>query len=156
MDKYKELADHLRTFGGGTPTSVYQGIVRAVDGLTCEVEIGGIIIPGVRLRASLSEQEAHLLITPAVGSAVIVGSLSGDLAELVVLAVDRVESVVINGGRLGGLVNIEALTTKLNELVAAVNSHVHTSSGKGAPTTPPVSQAQSFTASDYEDATIKH
>lgn len=104
----------------------------------------------------MSAEDSHLLITPAIGSAVIVGSLSGDLAELVVLAVDRVESIVINGGRLGGLINIDALTDKLNELVQSINSHTHISGGKGAPTGTPIKQAQSFRASDYEDDKIKH
>lgn len=156
MDRIRELADHLRSFGAGVQTSVYQGIVRSVDGLTCEVEIGGIVIPDVRIRASMSADDSHLLITPAIGSAVIVGSLSGDLAELVVLAVDRVESIVINGGQLGGLINIEALTAKLNALVQSINSHTHISGGKGAPTATPTKPVQSFTASDYEDTKVKH
>lgn len=165
MDRHRELANHLRAFAQGAKTvSIRQGIVKSVSGDTCEVETDGIIIPDVRLRASLAEVDGAMLVTPAVGSAVIVGALSDDLAELAVLAVDKIESIVIrqaksiviNGGTLGGLVNIEQLTDKLNELVRLVNSHTHVSGSKGTPTTPPAQQASSFTASDYEDSKIKH
>lgn len=156
MDKHRELADHLRSFGAGRTMSIYQGIVRKVEGLMCDVEIGSITIPEVRLRASLSTDENHLLITPAIGSPVIVGSLSGDLTELVVLAVDRVESVLFNGGKLGGLINIEALTEKLNALVETINTHTHISGEKGTPTAKPTKRAEPFSASHYEDTTIKH
>lgn len=156
MDKYRELAENLRSFGRPQTVSIYQGIVRKVKGLMCDVEIGGITIPEVRLRASLASEEQHLLITPAIGSSVIVGSLSGDLAELVVLAVDRAESVTFNGGKLGGLINIEVLTAKLNALIKAFNTHTHISGAKGTPTATPMKQAELFSASDYEDTTIKH
>lgn len=53
-----------------------------------------------------------MLVTPKVGSAVTIGSLSGDLRELVVLQVDHIETIVINGGKLGGLINIGQLTKK--------------------------------------------
>ena len=42
--------------------------------------------------------------------AVTVGSLSGDLSQLVVLQVDHIETIVINGGRLGGLINTVIMT----------------------------------------------
>ena len=48
------------------------------------------------------------------------------MTNLVVVAVDVAESITINGGKLGGLINIEALTAKLNELVRVFNSHTHT------------------------------
>lgn len=34
--------------------------------------------------------------------------------------------IVLNGGGLGGLVKVEALTAKLNELIDAFNGHTHT------------------------------
>ena len=101
MDNYKELAQLVRTAAGKAQLTLMQGIVRMVSGLTCEVEIGGIAVPGVRLRASEAATDAQMLITPKVGTAVIVGSLSGDLAQLVVLAIDHAESITINGGKLG-------------------------------------------------------
>ena len=154
MDNYKELAQLVQAAAGKTSLTLMQGIVRKVDGVLCDVELGNITVPDVRLRASEAAETGQLLITPAVGSAVIVGSLSGDLTQLVVLAVDRAESITINGGKLGGLINIEPLTQKLNELVQAFNSHTH--QGAHGPTGPPLQPAQQLKRDDYEDTTIKH
>ena len=125
MDSYKELAQLVQAAAGKVSLTLMQGIVRKVDGVLCDVELGNITVPDVRLRASEASEAGQLLITPAVGSAVIVGSLSGDLTQLVVLAVDRAESITINGGKLGGLINIEPLTQKINELIQVFNSHTH-------------------------------
>ena len=152
---------------GPAPITVYQGIVSRVDGITCTVRFGEMEVDGIRLRASEASQDAQMLIVPKVVTAVIVGSLSGDLSELVVLAVDVIERIEINGGQLGGLINIEALTDKLNELVNAFNNHTHTIlSGKikcgpypnAAPVQVPAvtSKAQQLKKSDYEDETVKH
>ena len=154
MDNYKELAQLVRNAAGKAQLSLMQGIVRKTSGLTCEVEIGGIAVPDVRLRASEAGIGGQLLATPKVGTAVIVGSLSGDLTQLVVLAVDQAESITINGGKLGGLINIEPLTQKINELVQAFNAHTH--QGFHGPTGPPLKIAQQLKRGDYEDTTIKH
>ena len=154
MDNYKELAQLVRSAAGKAQLTLMQGIVRKVGGLTCEVEIGGIAVPDVRLRASEAATGAQLLVTPKAGTAVIVGSLSGDLTQLVVLAIDQAESITLNGGKLGGLINIEPLTQKINELVQAFNSHTH--QGTHWPTGPPLKTAQQLKRGDYEDTTIKH
>jgi hypothetical protein len=154
MDNYKELAGLVKAAAGKARLTLMQGVVRKVSGLTCEVEIGGIAVPDVRLRASEAATDAQMLITPKMGTAVIVGSLSGDLTQLVVLAVDQIESITINGGKLGGLINIEPLTQKINELVRAFNSHTH--QGFHGPTGPPLKTAQPLNRNDYEDTKIKH
>lgn len=161
MDEYRQLQEHLRNVSGGRKTtSIYQGIVKSVDGNLCEVKVGNIDIPGVRLKASELDDDGLMVVTPMVGSAVIIGSLSGDLTELVVLQVDHVESIVVNGGRLGGLINITQLTTKINELVEAFNAHTHqvTVSHPGGTftTIKPMQAAKRFDRGDYEDEKIKH
>lgn len=154
MDKYKELAERLKAATGGRETVLTQGIVTKVDGLLCEVKIGGLTVPGVRLRASETEDEGQMLIVPKVGTAVTVGSLTGDLSELVVLRVDHVETVTINGGRFGGLVNVAELTERLNALVDAFNGHTH--EGTHGPTGAPLESAGAFSREDYEDTKITH
>ncbi len=154
MDHYKELAERLKAVMGVADTVLTQGIVTQVDGLLCTVQIGGITVPGVRLRASETANAGQLLIVPRVGTAVTVGSLSGDLSELVVLAVDCAETVTINGGQLGGLVNIAALTDKLNALVKAFNAHTH--QGVHGPTGAPLKSAEAFSRGDYEDSKVTH
>ena len=152
MDEYRQLQEHLRGLaGGGKSIAIYQGIVKSVDGNLCEVTVGGITIPGVRLKASEIKDDGLMLVTPKVGSAVTIGSLSGDLTELVVLQVDHIETIVING---------EQLTKKINELVEAFNNHTHqvTVSHPGGTftTVKPTDSAKSFNKDDYEDEKIKH
>lgn len=162
MDKYRELRDRLSSLHQANSSVVMQGIVRAVSGYLAEVEVEGLTIPDVRLRASAVSVQGAMLLIPAVGSVVLVGSLSGDMTELAVLYVDKVDrvelsgEVVLNGGNLGGLINIEELTAKLNALVHSINTHTHTSAAQGSPTTPPLTPLDVFRSSDYEDTTIKH
>ena len=169
MNEYSRLKEYLRGLSNsGNDVTICQGIVRSVAGNTCEVEVGSLIIPGVRLRASEAEDESQMLITPRIGSAVIMGSLSGDLSQLAVLQVDKVESIVINGGKLGGLINIEQLTEKLNAiendintLKTAMRTWVVAPQDGGAALKVSVStwagqQLSRSDRSDYEDDTIKH
>lgn len=167
MTPEERLRRNIKAVVGPAPITVYQGIVSRVDGITCTVRFGEMEVDGIRLRASEESQDAQMLIVPKVDTAVIVGSLSGDLSELVVLSVDVIERIEINGGKLGGLINIEALTNKINELVNAFNNHTHTiQSGQivcgtypnAAPVQVPAitSKAQQLQKSDYEDETVKH
>ena len=160
MDEYRRLQELLRGAGGGRETTLYQGVVKSVEGQTCTVTVGKVDVPGVRLKASETEDKGRTLVTPKVGTAVTMGSLSGDMAELVVVQVDHVERIEVNGGLLGGLVNIEELTAKINELVDAFNSHTHQVTvahpGGTFTTVKPMKAANRFVRGDYEDETIKH
>lgn len=163
MDQYRRLRDNLmQMMGYGKEITIWQGIVKSVEGTTCTVTFGTIDVEGVRLRASLAENESHLLIVPKVGTAVVVGSLSNDLSMLLVLAVDEVESITINGGKLGGLINIESLTQKINELVRTFNNHTHQVSTTGSASAQTgtaaavTSKASELNKSDYEDTKVTH
>lgn len=167
MTPEQRLLHNLRSAVGTAPITVYQGIVVSVQDITCTVRFGDMDVAGVKLRASEAGQDAQMLIVPRKDSAVIVGSLSGDLSNLVVLSVDAIERIEINGGKLGGLINISALTDKVNALVDAFNSHTHTIP-KGAiqcgeyssvaPVQVPqvIKRADRLNKADYEDDTIKH
>lgn len=177
MDKYKELADNLRRVLGNKGVAISTGIVKSVSGILCEIEVGKLVVPDVRLRASETADDGEILLVPKVGTAVVFGSLTGDLSQLIVLQIDHVESIkatgciTINEGKLGGLVNIEDLTDKLNGLVDKFNNHTHmldigTVVVQGSPATqsntspiivPSIdSVAEKFNKSDYEDTNIKH
>lgn len=168
MDQYKRLYRNIRDIAGaGRKITIWQGVVESVEGLTCTVRFARQSVSGIRLRASIAEDEAQMLVVPAVGSAVTVGSMSGDLSQLVVLKADRADRIEINGGQLGGLVNIRELTDKMNELVEKFNSHVHTiqagqimtpQGANTAPVTVPAVQAKAkaFKAEDYQDDKITH
>ena len=159
MDQYRQLRDSIASLIPQR-AAILQGIVKAVDGITCTVTVGNIDIPGVRLRASELDNDQQLLITPKVGSPVILGSLSGDLTDLAVLQVDQAASVTINGGSLGGLINIADLTQRLNDLVQAFNAHTHSVTvahpGGTFTTLKPTASASAFNRSDYEDTLITH
>ena len=163
MDQYRRLRDNLmQMIGAGKEITIWQGIVKIVEGTTCTVTFGTLDVEGVRLRASLAENESHLRIVPKVNTAVVVGSLSNDLSLLVVLAVDEVESITINGGKRGGLINIESLTQKINELVRTFNNHTHQVSTTGSATAQTgtadavTSKASELNKSDYEDTKVTH
>ena len=167
MTQEQRLLRNIQAAVGPAPITVYQGIVVSVEDITCTVRFADMDVAGVRLRASEASEDAQLLIVPRVGSAVIVGSLSGDLTQLVVLSVDAIDRIEINGGQLGGLINIGPLTDKINELVETFNSHTHTipPSGVvcgGSPNVSPVrvpatgEKASRLDRKDYEDETVKH
>lgn len=167
MTQEQRLLNNLKQAVGPAPITVYQGIVVSVEGITCTVRFGNMDVSGIRLRASEAEQNAQLLIVPKKDTAVIVGSLSGDLSQLVVLSVDVIERIEINGGKLGGLINIETLTDKINALVDAFNRHTHTiASGavvcggyanvNPVPVPAVTSKAVKLNKNDYEDETVKH
>lgn len=120
MDAYRELGERLK---GLRPrmSYLYQGVVQSVEGLSCTVIIDGLAIPDVRLRATTTAEDQQLLLRPALGSCVIVGSLTGELDHLVVLAVDQAEELLLHGGHQGGLVLVGQLIDKLNTLERAFN-----------------------------------
>lgn len=171
MDQNSRLRRNIRRIVGPAPMSIYQGIVTATDGITCSCRFGSIEVSDIHLRASLTDRERQMLAVPKVGSAVVVGSLSGDLSSLVVLQVDEIERLEINGGQLGGLVNIGDLTDRINGLVDAFNSHTHSiptgavavtgasgAASNAAPVTVPAiaDKAQRLERDDYEDKDITH
>lgn len=159
MDDYRELRDRIKAFQPRRAT-LMTGVVVRIDGLEAVIRMGSTEV-AARLRATALPGDGQLLITPAVDSAVVVGSLSGDLTELVVLAVDKADriemtgEVVINGGGRGGIVNVGDLTDRLNKLVETFNTHTHIESG-GSTTLVPSSVLAAFRRGDYEDNRVKH
>lgn len=79
------------------------------------------------------------------------------------------DQITLNGGSLGGLIKIEELTAKVNELIGTFNSHTHpgvitaVSGGSGAPavgtpgsTQVPAATAARFNKDDYENTKVTH
>lgn len=169
MDPYRKLAEKLKGMVPIAISPILQGIVKSVNGNTCTVTIDDIDLSDVRLRASTTNISNQMLIVPKVGSIVILGSLSGDLNELVVLSCDEIESITINGGALGGLIKINELKTQLDKMTAridgiisAINNGVATPGTDGGAallTTiktglATITNKEAFTA--IEDTKIKH
>lgn len=181
MDVYGKIAQAIRNIAGvkvGGAT-IFPAIVKQVDGSVCTVTIGDLDISDVRLRAVINNDQDQILRIPKQNSQVLVADMSGgEFRELVVIEQSQTEKIdltigqttlviedgkiTINGGNLNGLVKIQELTDKLNELVNAFNNHTHTTTATVGPSatpgtlTTPVSPANTFVKSDYEDTTIKH
>lgn len=139
MDTYRRLADVLKGVNPQAINPIIQGKMGNVDGNTCTVIIDDIEISDVRLRASTVDNNSEMLIVPKLGTTVIIGSLTGDLDELVVLTCDEIETIVINGGTLGGLVKINELktqlakvTSRIDGIISAINAGVVTTGDGGA------------------------
>ncbi len=180
MDVYQEIKQKLcQLTGADIDRGLFTAEVTKVSGDTCSVRYGDLVFEDVRLRVIAEDSNnSRMLLTPKVGSCVLVADLSGgdkrDFAVVMLSEVQKVEltadEVKLNGGSNGGLVKIEELTKQLNglkdvvnDLISKYNKHTHsvatpdTFNGTAAPTTDTESQtAAQFDQSKYEDTTIKH
>lgn len=139
MNKRAHIAQLLSDIVGKNRGSLvfFSAQVVSVQGNTCTVNIDGLELSDIRLTPTTTERDDILLLTPQVDSFVLVGSLSGDLNNLCVLALDTLasikltigdigvfidkEGVVLNGGELGGLVKLDDVTKKINALENQLN-----------------------------------
>lgn len=138
MDKRAEVA---KAFGGlfkETARAYFKARVVSVEGKTCTIDYDGLHLTDVRLTPTTTERQDTIEITPAKDSYVLVASLSGDLTNLEVIRADAVESVriaigdtvifadkkgvILNGGKLGGMVKVGELVTKINTIERQLNS----------------------------------
>jgi hypothetical protein len=154
--------------------------VKKVNDETCDVEIGDFPITCVHLAAVSDGNKNNIIVKPKVGSVVLICDKSGgDMTWLNVVAFSeiasvtmKVDEIVINEGDNDGLIIIQKITDKLNDLKDTVNdfitnynSHIHTTTatigvgpavGVISPTTSTASSAAPFNKSDYENSKIKH
>lgn len=168
MSKERECAEYLRAIVGKEPFQTCVAIVKSVDGATCTVErvFDGMEITDVRLNCS-STENSGIVITPKQDSHVLITSIDGrywfvsQFSSIDGITIDSESPIVINGGSNHGLIQIDKLTQKLNELVNAFNNHTHQVSTTGSAaaqsgTTGIPSQAATFDKSDYEDTNVTH
>lgn len=170
MDIYGQIARTIKAMGATHGTILFSAEVKSVNGDICTLKIGALELTDVRLRAVADSSDNRLLITPKQGSQVIVADLSGgDYRDLLVLAYSEIETIDLRIGQTvltvedgavtfnegnQGLVKIQELTDKLNDLITTFNAHTHTTSL--GPSGPPTSRASSFNKNDYEDTKVKH
>lgn len=172
MGKHSEIKQLIRsiasTDGGAT---LFEATVVESKDTECTIKYQGLEHKNVRLVCGFSQSLTTVIVKPAPKSTVLVADLSsGKMRDLVVLMVEKAETVTINGGNetitinggeLGGLINIAALTDKLNALVNKFNTHTHAvivgeMTGTAKAFTTPEQKASTFKKSDYEDTKIKH
>lgn len=149
------------------------------DNRTCDIVLNDdLTLFDCRLNAVIDSYDNHLTILPKENSFVAFLRLEGLSSSCLVISyteIDRIlvrmndiqadissSGIILNGGSLGGLVNISQLTAKLNQLIAAFNSHTHQVSTTGSSTaqsgiaSPVASSFQPFSQNDYEDTKIQH
>lgn len=147
---------------GNGGAGIFTAKVLSTDGDTCCVDIDGLVVSDVRLRAVVNGEESGILVTPKTGSYVTMADLSGNFTRLVVIGYSEVEKItidaetkiVINGGHLGGLVRIGDLIDELNRLVETFNTHTH--SVPNGTSLAPTPQASGFSSETLEDTNITH
>lgn len=91
--------------------------VKSVNGETCEVELDGMKLTDVRLRAVVNGENSKILVTPKTDSYVLVADMSGDLSQLAVIGfsevdkieIDATDKIIFNGGNNKGLVKVEPM-----------------------------------------------
>lgn len=163
MGKHSEIKQLIRSIAstGGGATLFEATVVESKD-TECTIKYQGLEHKNVRLVCGFSQSLTTVIVKPAVDSTVLVADLSsGKMRDLVVLMVEKAETITINGGELGGLINIAALTNKLNALVDKFNTHTHAVTvgnltGIAQAFTNPEQKASTFNKTDYEDTKIKH
>ncbi|GAB6009556.1 hypothetical protein [Dysgonomonas reticulitermitis] len=106
MDKYRRLADLLKG-RNETKETFFTATFVSSQGDTCTINVDGLELDGVRLKPTTAQTENKVLLTPAEGSDVLVGSFSGDFSNLFVLSADVVDTIEItcNGQNVMELVS---------------------------------------------------
>lgn len=180
MDTYTEIRNKIRAMTGQKTPLLLTGKVESIDADngTCTVSVGDLKLTDVRLRSVVNNEESKLLITPKTGSYVTLIDLSGELREMEVIGYSEIKAIDIktsgdinincegtvtfNGGGNDGLVKIQKLTDRLNDLVWKFNNHQHFVETEGSAaaqtgtTQVTTSQASTFDKGYYEDTNIRH
>ncbi len=123
--KSKEIREAIRKIAGVDNQGLifFNAEVVSVDAETCTVKRNGLEHTDVRLAAVVDGNTKNLLVSPKVGSMVLIADLSeGLMRDLAVIGWSEVETVVFNGGENEGLVKVKELTQKINTLENALNS----------------------------------
>lgn len=125
------IREQIREIAGPGRFDTFLCRVKSAEGAACTVTrvMDGMEIAGVRLNAAVAESDG-LVITPAADSYVLITGIDGDkwfvsqfsTVEKIALATqDTIEingggTVVINGGKNGGLVKVQELRDSLDSL----------------------------------------
>ena len=119
MDVYSDIKSKLQKICQPKGLRLYFAeIVSIQDDTTCTVKLeDDLQLSDVRLRSVVNSEESGIVITPAVGSVVLVADLSGGkLSSMAVIMYSEIDKIEINGGKNGGLINIEDLVSHINTI----------------------------------------
>lgn len=154
------------------PPGTVIGKVKEVNGETCTVtlEAEKQDLFHVRLRASVNGHESGIIVSPAVGSYVLVSSIESDGRSHYITSVSEIDGIVINGGKNRGMVKIdeleanlkalkeyvEAINTALPAAFTAIGSGSTANGGTGATSYQNAMSGKSIELEDMENTNIKH
>lgn len=102
MDKSSKIRELLRTITGTEkPTFNFRQMeVVSVDGDLCRAKIGDFEIPDVRLASIGDGSENGVLVTPTVGSIILVADIScGNLREMNAIGYSEIDSIRFHQGK---------------------------------------------------------
>jgi hypothetical protein len=169
MSAESDIRASIRAIVGNFPMSVLGTVVSVdEDEMTCEVEPidGGASFMDVRLMADNEDTSKGIFFKPAIDSVVMI--TPQDEVTYFVSMVSEVDEVWLHGDQYGGIVKVADLVTKLNnlegkvnDLVTAFNSHVHTgvTTGGGSSGTTATQVTGTLTPTqraDIENTDVKH
>lgn len=91
MDSYRKLGTMLAALAAeGKAIPLFNAEVISVEDESCTIDVNGLHVDEVRLKATINGSSNKIMITPKIGSMVLVGSLTDDLKDLAVVNVDEV------------------------------------------------------------------
>lgn len=90
MDKSAEIKKMIQEIVGANPNYPIPATVTDIDGQTCSVKLAsGFVVSDVKLKATITDGEDYFLITPEVGTDVLLFSGDGTLRNLTVIHIDQ-------------------------------------------------------------------
>ena len=172
MSKESEIKHLIRDIAapnGGA--ALFEAEVVESKDTECTIKYQGLLHKNVRLVCGFSQSLTTIIVKPAVGSTVLVADLSGGKCrDMIVLLVEKAECTTINGGNLGGMVNIEDLIDTLKSLkeycealkdavsigLNAVGTSTTASGPTGKAAFETYMQDKSITINPMEDDKVRH
>lgn len=158
MDSLSKIKKSLREVVGVKPNLPLSGTVESVSDEVCSVKLkSGLVLTDVKLKATINKSNDYLLLKPKVGSSVVMLSLSGELENLTVIKIDKVETIEYNQNGLNVLIdstdgkvriknNSVSLIDLLTELTETLKTlKVYTPAGpSGTPLPPTIVKLEQF------------
>lgn len=111
-DKIAKLKQQLRDLVAANPNLPIDGIVKSVSGDVCAVEIDGLLLSDIRLKATADGTD-NLLIIPKIGSRVLMLSSDGTIDNLTVIKCDAASKIIFNENGLQVEIDSEAGKVKI-------------------------------------------
>lgn len=126
MDKYRQLAELLK--GRQTRSEVFfTATFVSSQGDTCTIKVDDLTLDGVRMLPTTTKSENKVLMTPMVGTDVLVGSLSGDFSNLFVMSANEVDNIEIT-------CNGQNVMTLISDLIGSLSGTLVLTTSVGAAT----------------------